>query len=191
MSSCTDVEGCSGLSDREKRFHCEWMKAAPNGKADECGTVFTSIQSFQTHVREHVLMDSQMGMLGNCGEKAEHVCLWKDCGWRCEKRMAFLVHTLYHPFHAQLKFLGARVLEKKGLPICSLGSESHNILPEFIDEFHCCWKDCTRRFEAAHDFYVHVESHCRWDSMVDSSDKKSYKCEWTGEKIYTYDKFFV
>lgn len=159
--------------------HCEWMKPSVDGRPVECGLIFQSVDAFLTHTREHILMDSPAGVLGenDGGSSLPLSCLWKNCGWQADQRSDLVVHILYHPYHSFLKHLGRSVVAKKSLPVCLFSTECCNILPELDGGFECLWAQCEETFDSAWDYYEHVATHVRGS---DDSLQSSYRCLWQG-----------
>ena len=159
--------------------HCEWMKPSADGRPVECGLLFQSVEAFLTHIREHILMDSPAGVLGenDSGSSLPLSCLWKNCGWQADHRSDLVVHILYHPYHSFLKHLGRSVVAKKSLPACLFSTECCNILPELDGAFECLWAQCGETFDSAWDFYEHVAAHVRGSN---EGLQGGYKCLWQG-----------
>ena len=173
---------CSGHSLAGGFPHCEWMKPSVDGRPVECGLQFQSVDAFLTHTREHILMDSPAGVLGegDGGNSLPLSCLWKNCGWQADQRSDLVVHILYHPYHSFLKHLGRGVVAKKSLPPCTYSSECCNILPELEGGFECLWDQCGEVFDSAWDFYEHVGGHVRGSA---GNGQGGYKCMWQGNDV--------
>ena len=144
---------------------CEWKST--NGSL--CGSLFSDMLSFTTHVKEHIL------------HSEGKVCYWNGCDFALMGTVtrSFTEHVLFHPFHSYLKVLGSELQTKLSLPDCQMDECFKNLVPAMNSELKCLWDDgaCCVTFESVGEFYNHVSHH------VMSQEVSLCQCKWKGTVI--------
>ena len=117
-----------------------------------------------------------------------YACSWKECCWDSPLDAGDLIrHVFFHAFHTKIKVEGFKKQKEMNLSLCTLDSQSRNLIPENTEPFLCEWKECSVEFNCPSLFYRHVDSHALavdkslFEIRDDGRKKYVVTCQWEGK----------
>ena len=136
-------------------LECEWSS---------CDGAFPSSEfhEFREHIESHLREVLPQYNRGTSEDAVpdNYACSWKECCWDSPLDAGDLIrHVFFHAFHTKIKVEGFKKQKEMNLPLCTLDSQSRNLIPENTEPFLCEWKECSVEFNCPSLFYRHVDSH--------------------------------
>ena len=172
---------------------CEWIG---------CSSRFTDANDLPVHCRKHIsdfypmpgdAYLQQTALRRQCqteelSASVYLVCLWKDCAFHATCTLELALHVAFHPHHSILKAAGAAHQVKRGLNVCSLSSDTRNVIPDIAAPYQCCWSVCQQEFKEPILFYRHIKEHISATPRVlrpegEPGCQRYVQCAWSGMLI--------
>lgn len=164
-------------------LECEW---------GSCDGAFPSSEfhEFREHVESHLREVLPQYNRGTSEDAVpdNYACSWKECCWDSPLDAGDLIrHVFFHAFHTKIKVEGFKKQKEMNLSLCTLDSQSRNLIPENTEPFLCEWKECSVEFNCPSLFYRHVDSHALavdkslFEIRDDGRKKYVVTCQWEGK----------
>lgn len=163
-------------------LECEW---------GSCDGAFpsTEFHEFREHIESHLREVLPQYNRGTSEDAVpdNYACSWKECCWDSPLDAGDLIrHVFFHAFHTKIKVEGFKKQKEMNLSLCTLDSQSRNLIPENTEPFLCEWKECSVEFNCPSLFYRHVDSHALavdkslFEIRDDGRKKYVVTCQWEG-----------
>lgn len=164
-------------------LRCEWIA---------CTNSFTDVVDLCRHVDIHCEEFYPLPTAEYCssveslsqGQGPGLFCLWAGCGFVATTGFELLLHVSYHPQHTAMKAEGSKLQVTCQLPLCSLDSQSRNVIPDVPSPYVCQWKSCSEVFQSPVFFYQHVNTHIYQTDLLpraEGVERSRVQCHWRGK----------